>query len=289
MASATKQLARLAVQPSALAAGSVRATQLRTFAASTSARANAASGSSFPDSNRSASPRPARRSSRFSARPGADLVGPPDALSNLRPIKYGSAFDEAPVTGGASGSVSISITHPYSLSEFNPASSSSSSMGLWTSDLGSSRRGGKARGHSLYFERLLERLEEAELAHKLRMARADNFNQRFWQDNNARFIQALQEFRSRTTSSKAVATLKAGTGAESSESAAAQEPELDLDSDTLATFYSAWLKANATRHRAYNRQLWSQTFGDLAPALRYQALRGWAKLVGAAERRLEKG
>lgn len=114
------------------------------------------------------------------------------------------------------------------------------------------------------------------------MARADNFNQRFWQDNNARFIQALSEFRSRTGSSKAVATLPAKEG----EGKDRKEEELDLDSDSLATFYSAWLKANAARHRAYNRQLWRQTFGDLAPAARYQGLRAWAKVVGSVERRL---
>ena len=196
------------------------------------------------------------------------MVGPPDSLSNLRPVKYGSAFEEEVPSTGAS----MSITHPYSLSEFNQSASSS-----WG---GASHR---RRGHSLYFERLLERLEEAELAHKLRRARADNFNQRFWQDNNARFIEALEEFRSRTSSSKAVATLKTAPAPTNTN---AKESELEIDSDVLATFYSAWLKANATRHRAYNRQLWSQTFEDLAPAFRYQALRAWAKLVGATERKL---
>lgn len=122
------------------------------------------------------------------------------------------------------------------------------------------------------------------------MARADNFNQRFWQDNNARFIQALSEFRSRTGSSKAVATLPSINANKAKEATTAtkeaQESEMDLDSDSLATFYSAWLKANAARHRAYNRQLWRQTFGDLSPAARYQALRAWAKIVGAVEKRL---
>lgn len=164
------------------------------------------------------------------------------------------------------------MSHPYSLHEFTTSGDSSG----WSR----SPRHRSGGSPSLYFERLLARLEEAELAHKLRMARADSFNQRFWQDNNARFIQALEEFRSRTASSKAVATLKAGSTEK------AHESELDLDSDKLATFYSAWLKANAARHRAYNRQLWWQTFGDLAPAARYQGLRAWAKLVGGVERRL---
>lgn len=158
-------------------------------------------------------------------------------------------------------------------------------------------RSNKGRSHSEYFERLLARLEEAELAQKLRLARADNFNQRFWEDNNARFIQALSGFRSHTGSSKAVATLRSPASSGHVDSAQPQsekavvntnqqESELDLDSDSLATFYSAWLKANAARHRAYNRQLWAQTFGDLAPAARYQRLRAWAKFVGSVERRL---
>lgn len=176
------------------------------------------------------------------------------------------------------------MSHPYSLHEFT--TSGDSSFG-WSGSA-NTRRG--AKSPSLYFERLLAKLEEAELAHKLRMARADNFNQRFWQDNNARFIQALSEFRSRTGSSKAVATLPAATEAEGKDAVTSSKQgqglELDLDSDSLATFYSAWLKANAARHRAYNRQLWRQTFGDLAPAARYQCLRAWAKVVGSVERRL---
>lgn len=196
------------------------------------------------------------------------MVGPPDPVSNLRPIRYGSAFEEVTSPSTSPPSAATSLSHPYSLQEFTSSGSSFP---------GSSRAGS---GPSLYFERLLARLEEAELAHKLRMARADSFNQRFWQENNARFIHALSEFRSRTGSSKAVATLRTRNTTNE------QENELDLDSDSLATFYSAWLKANSARHRAYNRQLWRQTFEDLAPAARYQGLRAWAKVVGAVERRL---
>ena len=197
-------------------------------------------------------------------------MGPPDPISNLRPVRYGSAFDSSSASTSPSSSsplqsATLSMSHPYSLHEFTASGGSPTTLRTRTAP-------------SLYFERLLAKLEEAELAHKLRMARADNFNQRFWQDNNARFIQALSEFRSRTPSSKAVATLASGTSAD------AKESELDLDSDSLATFYSAWLKANAKRHRAYNRQLWHQTFQDLAPAARYQGLRAWAKAVGSVER-----
>ena len=205
------------------------------------------------------------------------MVGPPDPISNLRPIRYGSAFEQASSSSAStstSAGQTLAISHPYSLQEFTTSGESS-----WSS----ARSARSARSPSPYFERLLSKLEEAELAHKLRMARADNFNQRFWQDNNARFIQALSEFRSRTGSSKAVATLPKS---REHVKQAAQESELDLDSDSLATFYSAWLKANAARHRAYNRQLWRQTFGDLAPAARYQGLRAWAKLVGSVQRKL---
>ncbi|TKY89269.1 hypothetical protein EX895_001800 [Sporisorium graminicola] len=260
----------------------------RFFATTSSSRASPSSTSPASSSSRSA-----RRSARFTARPGADMVGPPDPISNLRPIRYGSAFEEAAsscspsstssqVSSSAhSQSAALSMSHPYSLHEFT--TSGDSSFGGWSHNTTHARRNRGDSSPSLYFERLLAKLEEAELAHKLRMARADNFNQRFWQDNNARFIQALSEFRSRTGSSKAVATLKAG---EAQAQAQESEQDLDLDSDSLATFYSAWLKANAPRHRAYNRQLWAQTFGDLAPAARYQGLRAWAKLVGSVERRL---
>ncbi|SNX83822.1 uncharacterized protein MEPE_02530 [Melanopsichium pennsylvanicum] len=250
---------------------------------------SSSSSASQPSSSRSSS---SRRSARFTARPGADMVGPPDPISNLRPVRYGSAFEESssssPSSAESSSAAALSMSHPYSLHEFT--TSGDSTFGGWS---GSAHNRRSSESPSLYFERLLAKLEEAELAHKLRMARADNFNQRFWQDNNARFIQALSEFRSRTGSSKAVATLPSARSADgnkekvaSSQKHDGQESELDLDSDSLATFYSAWLKANAARHRAYNRQLWRQTFGDLAPAARYQCLRAWAKCIGSFERKL---
>ncbi|ETS62187.1 hypothetical protein PaG_03756 [Moesziomyces aphidis] len=259
----------------------------RSLVSSSTACASASSSSA----SASPSPRSSRRSARFTSRPGADMVGPPDPISNLRPVRYGSAFEEAASSSSASpndassqmgSSASLSMSHPYSLHEFT--TSGDSNLG-WSGN--HARRRG-TRSPSVYFERLLAKLEEAELAHKLRMARADNFNQRFWQDNNARFIQALSAFRSRTGSSKAVATLPhaASDTRQAGAAATSTESELDLDSDSLATFYSAWLKANAARHRAYNRQLWRQTFGDLAPAARYQGLRAWAKVVGAVERKM---
>ncbi|KAF6767522.1 hypothetical protein PSEUBRA_005435 [Kalmanozyma brasiliensis GHG001] len=258
VASSSRTVASHLVMATALshvtASTTVSASRSMTTASSAKASSSSASSSSRP-----------RRSARFAARPGADMVGPPDPISNLRPIRYGSAFEEVTSPSVSSPSATASLSHPYSLQEFT---SSSSTLP------------GTSRAPSLYFERLLAKLESAELAHKLRMARADSFNQRFWQENNARFIQALGEFRSRTGSSKAVATT--GKGNTTNE----QENELDLDSDSLATFYSAWLKANSARHRAYNRQLWRQTFGDLAPAARYQGLRAWAKVVGSVERRL---
>jgi len=108
-----------------------------------------------------------KRSSRLAKRPGSDLVGQPDPISNLRPIKYGSAFESDP--SSSSPNSNSSSTHPYSLAEFTSPSSSNG--------LGSSSKNSAPKPYSNYFLRLAGELEEAELIHRLRRSKADSFNQ----------------------------------------------------------------------------------------------------------------
>ncbi|EIN07337.1 hypothetical protein PUNSTDRAFT_71028 [Punctularia strigosozonata HHB-11173 SS5] len=76
-----------------------------------------------------------------------NFVGPPDPVSNLRPVIYD---DDLPSRS------SQAVTHPYSLSEFKP-------------------------------DEAAEEREEMEYQYKAERQQLDNFNHRFWTDSNTRF------------------------------------------------------------------------------------------------------
>lgn len=119
-------------------------------------------------------PKNKARSTRLAKRAGSDSVGLPDPVSNLRPVTYGSAFesesDNLSSTSKPNTATNSSSTHPYSLSEFNSPTT--------TSKLSSSANFSRVpKPYSGYFLRLVEKLQEAELVHKLGRSRADSFNQ----------------------------------------------------------------------------------------------------------------
>lgn len=248
------------------------------------------------------------------------MVGPPDPISNLRPIKYGSAFEEdidGLPEGSDKGQASMAessrreamdrqqqqtrAVHPYSLSEFSSFTPSSSSSNK------TNRRAGKP--HTAYFNRLLERLEVAELEHRLRRVRSDVFHERFWTDNNSRFQGSLGEFQqelaaNRSTEVKDISDTQEGTPAASAKDESLErsrpskpQPQVSLSpsstttpkSDSLAPFYGAWLSANSSRHQAYNRALIGGLFQNLGPAYRYETLRCWAGFVRRFERAMGRG
>ena len=145
-------------------------------------------------------------------------VGPPDRVSNLRPTIYG--------VNRPSGA----RAHPYSLSEFSQSSLA--------------RRGPLGRLQ----QALAARLEAAQLEARLRNMWLDQFNQRFWTDNNARFERALREYEE------------------------SLPPDDRPASERAAPFYRAWLAANETRLRNYNWMLWRATFGAIGAQIKYAVI-----------------
>ncbi|CAO1632692.1 unnamed protein product [Sympodiomycopsis kandeliae] len=206
---------------------------------------------SSPSSSEGSRParRTATRRNRLTFQPGSDLVGPPDAQSNLRQAVYGSAFEQSFNT---SKSKSTSNSHPYSTSEFTSSFDPSPTR--------------RQNPHSKYYESLLQRLEISELNHHLRRARSDRFSQQFWADNNYRYNRDMANYSNDSNSS----------------SPKGKE-------DLLAPFNAAWLDANSKRHQAYNYQLWSMAKEDLGPALQYSLLKKWVTMVRWVEVKLGKG
>lgn len=216
------------------------------------------------------------RAKRLSAQPGANLVGPPDAISNLRPVVYGSAF-ETIGSGSSSSSPQASATSPSSAPSASPHPYSTSEF---TSPLAGP--GEQNQPHSRYLRSLLARLEVAELEHLLRCSRADRFNQDFWTDNNRRFGRALDEYQrgipgpSPGASADGASTETTNSTSSTSSASASKKGKGE---DLLSPFYAIWLSANAQRHQAYNARLWAMTKSDLGPAFRYAMLRRWVGTV----------
>lgn len=252
---------------------------------------------------------PRRNRRQLAAAPGADVVGPPDPVSNLRPVRYGSAFD---VQAGAQceGDTDKRKAHPYSLSEFS----------ILTPDQDVPRHpflsgmAGMLRlrqvPHSWYYRELVQRLEVAEMQSALRRVHSDAFHQRFWRDNNARYERDMYLFQtnppvppaqlaqqktlaledapapSSVPAGETPVRAEASASASPSEigSAAPQRPPLPM-----SDFYQAWLGANTERHRAYNRALLTDLITGLRPAWNYAWLRIWTRTVKRAERTLGWG
>lgn len=152
-------------------------------------------------------------------------VGAPDRVSNLRPIIYGVSRPSGV------------RAHPYSLSEFSQSTLARRGV------LGQIQHG------------LATRLEAAQLEARLQNMWLDQFNQRFWTDNNARFERALKEY----------------------------DESLPRDnrpaSERAAPFYRAWLAANETRLRNYNWMLWRATFGAIGAQIKYAIIYRAARAV----------
>ena len=171
------------------------------------------------------------------------FVGPVDPVSNLRPIVYGEPNTHAPTgtrsRAAARQSTTQSLTpvHPYSLTEF-----------AHTPRVGTSW----IKEHA---DRIDAWLESAQLYARLQSLWLDQFNQRFWTDNNARFERALKEYEARV-------------------------PPRAERSITLAPFYREWLRVPAARLRQYHRMLWLATYRPSFAQARYAFLSCYAAFLG---------
>ena len=99
--------------------------------------------------------------------PTQDLIGPPDPLSNLRPVFYAPLFPSLHQT-----STSPTGIHPYSLAEFPIRSST------------------KLSEEAAELQKFKRRLHSEDLEWRSTRYRLDAFNQDFWTRTNTAFLQA---------------------------------------------------------------------------------------------------
>jgi hypothetical protein len=241
-------------------------------------------------SNAAPSPSPRQRTrSRDSQRNTSDvnlgkvdLVGPPDPLSNIRPMFY------APIASSSSSS-SIRATqplpHPYSLDEFSQTKRGGGRSGKGAS---SSRMGlGFFKGYRDYVDRVSQRVEEEEMKLRVSKMSTDTITQRFWKDNNLRFNRDLDNWREE--SHRRVAALPDGVMNEENAVAATGSTATSTSTRSLeaaeemskdeSAFYANWLQANGKRNRSYNVLVWKQAWEQVRLGARVAYLRNWFTML----------
>lgn len=222
---------------------------------------------SVPDSSGKPSATQRRRSSkqiRDIDIDSVDLVGPPDAISNIRPVVYAQVEPRAGSSQGKKAATkSAPQPHPYSTNEFSQQSH--------TGEFSSFRR--RAHGLGVFksyrdlVDRVSDRVEEGELQLRLAKLSTDSTTQRFWRDNNQRFSRDLESWRLSNHASSAEAMDK------SVMPVGANEPSSESD------FYATWLRANSKRNKAYNVLVWKQAWNQVHLGVRVAMYRTWLRIL----------
>ncbi|WFD31218.1 hypothetical protein MSPP1_002252 [Malassezia sp. CBS 17886] len=133
------------------------------------------------------------RSGREKPAQGTQMyVGPPDPVSQLRPVVYASS--------AGAPAAALSATHPYSLAEFAlPPTGVARRL---------ARQGITANTYlGAHLLRVHAHLESAQLQSRLQSLWLDLFNQRFWTDNNIRFQNARAAYEAQVPQSTDLSAL----------------------------------------------------------------------------------
>lgn len=210
-----------------------------------------------------------------------DLVGPPDSISNIRPMIYAptQTFNRSKIDFTISSTDRASNPHPYSLHEFHQTAKN---------DLSNVRRKPKGLGvfqmYRQYVDHVCDRVEELDLKFRLNKLTIDSTTQRFWRDNNSRFNRDMKAWiDANLQEGSSHHLIKSNNRGNSSEKLPTMEGDLNSMSSCESDFYATWLKANAKRNKAYNVLVWKQAFNQIRLGAQVKLWTSWFGLL----RRLE--
>lgn len=181
---------------------------------------------------------------------GHDLVGPPDPITNLRPVWHRPRFSELrPV----SSTVKL---HPYSLDEFSSSASSARAAGA----LAQGRDYRRSQSRRLeQLERLRVKFEAEDLAWRLRRRRLDQLSHAYWARSNTAFGKAKEAAEERA----ALTSLTVAGGNK------VQDPRVMED------FLRSWVDSRSHEFGTFQQEWLKGIIGHMRPALRavYRDLR----------------
>ncbi|KAK9894613.1 hypothetical protein P389DRAFT_162768 [Cystobasidium minutum MCA 4210] len=158
-----------------------------------------------------------------------DLVGPPDPLTNLRPVYYAPRFTTpAPVS-------STKKLHPYQLDEFGTSDLPRSSMSLQKTEK---------------LENLRRRFEAEDLEWRLQQRRLDQISHEHWARSNLAFAAAKEEAENRARMSSI------------------SPSKNQYDPYIMEEFHRNWVATRGPSFEAYQREWIAGIFGHLKPAMK---------------------
>lgn len=186
---------------------------------------------------------------------GQDLVGPPDPLTNLRPVYYAPRFT-APTPGSSTKKL-----HPYQLDEFGTSNSSqvtaSTAASVKSETFLGKSTSSRSRVAAQRLESLRRRFEAEDLEWRLQRRRLDQISHEHWARSNLAFIAAKEEAENRARMSSISPT------------------KGQYDPYIMEEFHRTWVETRAPSFEAYQREWISGILGQLRPACRavYRDLR----------------
>ncbi|PWN31485.1 uncharacterized protein FA14DRAFT_94586 [Meira miltonrushii] len=213
-----------------------------------------------------------------------DLVGPPDSISNIRPMVYApsKSFDRR---RNKSPSTSANVTqqpHPYSPNEFHQTASST-----FSTSQQKPKGLGMFRLYREYVDHVCDRVEEVDMKLRLSKLTTDSTTQRFWRDNNTRFSRDMQAWAQNNNNDQDVRNLSNSIKESSGNNALVKAPKIEENLITAPSsesdFYATWLKANAKRNKAYNVLVWKQAFDQVRLGAQVSIWTYWLKVLRKLE------
>lgn len=178
-----------------------------------------------------------------------DLVGPPDPLTNLRPVYYAPRFTSpAPVS-------STKKLHPYQLDEFGTANLHRSSTTSISMQKGKQRevdisQNSKAIAAREKLENLRRRFEAEDLEWRLQRRRLDQISHEHWARSNLAFTAAKEEAENRARMSSI------------------SPSKNQYDPYIMEEFLRNWVESRAPAFEAYQRDWIAGILGHLKPAMK---------------------
>lgn len=175
-----------------------------------------------------------------------DLVGPPDPLTNLRPVYYAPRFTSpAPVN-------STKKLHPYQLDEFGSSNLPFTSANLQASgkQRNATETSSKLNASREKLENLRRRFEAEDLAWRLQRRRLDQISHEHWARSNLAFIAAKEEAEAKARMSSI------------------SPSKNQYDPYVMEEFHRSWVENRAPYFEAYQRDWIAGIFSHLKPAMR---------------------
>ena len=174
---------------------------------------------------------------------GGDLVGPPNPLTNLRPVWYAPRFTAAKIVNAAQK------LHPYSLDEFESAiGGRSHSLPAMFGTVATTAHTARRQRNLDRLESLRSQFEAEDLAWRMQRRRLDQMSHVHWARSNAAFLAAKADAEERASLSSLSSTVP--------------------DPLVMEDFLKRWVDEKSQGHERYQQEWLRGIAAQIRPAIK---------------------